>query len=68
MALDAGTVWLVGVPCTAVATMALGWPIEGVFAATMVEEVVKLMAGLPRFLSGKWINNLTTIGKREEQT
>ena len=68
MALDAGSVWLVGVPCAAIATMLLGWPIEGVFAATMVEEVLKLAVGLPRFISGKWINNLTTIGKREEQT
>ena len=67
MALDAGSVWIIGVPCVAIATLLLGWPIEGVFAATCVEEVVKLAAGLTRFLSGKWINNLTTIGRREEQ-
>ena len=67
MALDAGSVWLIGVPCVALAQVALGWPIEGVFAASCVEEVLKLAVGVPRFLSGKWINNLTTIGKREEQ-
>ncbi len=67
MALDAGSVWLIGVPCVAVATVLLGWPVEGIFAATLVEEAVKVAVGLPRFLNGKWINNLTTIGKREEQ-
>ena len=65
MALDAGSVWVIGVPCVWIATVALGWPIEGVFAASLVEEVLKLAVGFPRFLSGKWINNLTAIGKRE---
>ena len=67
MALDAGSVWVIGVPCVALATVALGWPIEGVFAASFLEEVLKLAVGLPRFMSGKWINNLTAIGAREEQ-
>ncbi len=51
----------------AIATLLLGWPIEGVFAASLLEEIVKVAVGLPRFLSGKWINNLTAIGRREEQ-
>ena len=65
MALDAGSVWIIGVPCVAIATKALGLPIEGIFLASFVEEVLKIAVGLPRFLSGKWINNLTTIGKKE---
>ena len=67
MVLDAGSVWVIGVPCVAIATVVFGWPIEGVFAASFVEEVLKLAVGFPRFLSGKWINNLTAIGHREEQ-
>jgi Na+-driven multidrug efflux pump len=65
MALDAGSVWIIGVPCVAIATKVLGLPIEGIFLASFVEEVLKIAVGLPRFLSGKWINNLTTIGKKE---
>ena len=65
MLLDAGSVWIIGVPCVAIATVVLGLPITGVFLAAVVEEFFKLLVGLPRFLSGKWINNLTAIGKRE---
>ena len=65
MVLDAGSVWVIGVPCVALATLALGLPIEGVFAFGLVEELFKIALGLPRFLSGKWINNLTTIGRKE---
>ena len=67
MALDAGSVWVIGVPCVAIATVALGLPIEGIFVASFVEEIFKITVGLPRFLSGKWINNLTTIGMKEEK-
>ena len=66
MALDAGSVWVIGVPCVALATVALGLPIEGIFLFSFIEELVKIGVGLPRFLSGKWINNLTEIGKKKE--
>ena len=65
MALDAGSVWVIGVPCVAVATLVFGLPITGVFMASFVEEFFKIGLGLPRFLSGKWVNNLTTIGVEE---
>ena len=67
MVLDAGTVWLIGVPCVAVATVVLHLPISGVFIASFIDELFKIALGLPRFLSGKWINNLTTIGAKEEE-
>ncbi|MBQ9262656.1 MAG: MATE family efflux transporter [Clostridia bacterium] len=63
MILDAGSVWIIGVPCVALATVALGLPIEGIFLFSFIEELFKICVGLPRFLSNKWINNLTTIGK-----
>lgn len=65
MILDAGSVWGIGVPSVAFATLVLGLPIEGVFLFSFLEELVKIGVGLPRFLSGKWINNLTAIGKEE---
>lgn len=68
MVLDAGLIWVVGVPCVAIATLALNLPITLIFAATFIEELVKLCLGLPRFLNGKWINNLTNIGTKEGET
>lgn len=62
MALDAGSVWVIGVPCVAIATLVFGLPITGVFMASFIEEFFKIGVGLPRFLSGKWVNNLTNIG------
>ncbi len=67
MVLDAGSVWVIGVPAVALATLALGLPIEGIFLFSYLEEMVKLGVGLPRFLSGKWINDLTVIGAKEEK-
>ena len=63
MLLDAGSVWIIGVPCVAIAALCLKLPIEGVYAATFVEEFFKMACGVPRFLSGKWIHNLTQIGE-----
>ena len=65
MVLDAGSVWVFGVPCVAIAATVLHLPIEGVYAASLVEEFFKMAFGLPRFLSGKWIHNLTHIGEPE---
>lgn len=65
MAMDGGSIWVIGVPCVAIATLVFGLPITGIYAATFIEEGFKICMGLPRFLSGKWINNLTTIGGRE---
>ncbi len=63
MVLDGGSVWVIGVPCVALATLVLKLPIEGVFIFSFFEELFKIGVGLPRFLSGKWLNNLTTINK-----
>lgn len=65
MVLDSCSVWLIGVPCVALTTLVFKWPITWVFLSTTIEELFKMSLGIPRFLSGKWINNLTTIGDRE---
>jgi putative MATE family efflux protein len=58
LVLDVGTVWLVGVPMALLGAFVLHLPVYWVAAMVMTEEVVKLIGGLYRFLSRKWINNL----------
>ena len=57
--LEAGTVWLFGVPLAALAGLVLRLPVALVFLAANLEELLKLFIGLPRLLSGKWLNDLT---------
>lgn len=61
LALDIGAIWLVGVPIVGITAMVLHWPVEYVFLSTAIEEAVKVVVGMPRLLSRKWINNLTKI-------
>jgi len=65
LAMDGGAIWVIGVPSVAIATLVFDLPITGIYAAAFIEEFFKICVGLPRFISGKWINNLTTIGGRE---
>jgi Na+-driven multidrug efflux pump len=56
--LDTGGVWLIGVPLVALGGLVWNLPIYWVYALVYMEELVKLILGLPRILSKKWINNL----------
>lgn len=56
--LDAGTTWLIGVPMVALGGLALGLEIPYVFAMSYLESIVKIIFGLWRFRSRKWIHNL----------
>lgn len=56
--LDTGGVWLVGVPLVFLGGLVFHLPIYYVYALVQVEEVVKLIIGIPRLASKKWINNL----------
>ena len=58
MALDVGMLWLVGVPLALLAGLALHWTLPAVYLITQAEECMKMLVGLPRFLSKKWIRNL----------
>ncbi len=60
LVVDVGILWLVGVPLVAVAGLQWGLAPELVFLCTGIEELVKLVAGVPRILSGRWINDLAT--------
>jgi len=58
--LDIGGVWFVGVPMAFLGGILLGLPVYWVYALVQLEEVIKMIVGIPRLLSKKWINNLTT--------
>jgi len=57
--IDLGGVWLVGVPMACLGGLLLKLPIYYVYAMVSCEELFKVILGLPRILSKKWINNLT---------
>ena len=59
LALEAGTLWIVGVPLTGLAALCWHWPLEAVYLCTIVEEVVKMAIGIPRLKSRKWMHVLT---------
>lgn len=58
MVLDAGTVWLVGVPLAVIGGLVLHLPVYIVYLMISCEEMVKYGVGLWRVLSKRWINNL----------
>lgn len=56
--MDAGMIWMVGVPLALVAAFALHLPIQWVYLFVMAEELCKWTIGMARFFSKKWIHNL----------
>jgi putative MATE family efflux protein len=58
LALDVGTVWLVGIPMALLGAFAFHLPVYWVFAMVLADDATKAIGGLYRFLSRKWINNL----------
>ncbi|MBR5155230.1 MAG: MATE family efflux transporter [Clostridia bacterium] len=56
--IDIGSVWLIGVPCVSIAGLVLKLPIEQIYVAMMIEEVVKVILSVWYFKSKKWIKNL----------
>ena len=66
LVLDAGTMWLIGVPLTGIAALLLHWPIEYVYVCTLADELCKLFIGLPHFKSKKWMHILTERKKESE--
>lgn len=58
LALDVGTVWLVGIPMALLGAFVFHLPVYWVFAMVLADDAAKAAGGLYRFLSRKWINNL----------
>lgn len=58
---EMASIWLIGVPSALIGGFVLHWPVYYVYALVLSEEIVKLIIVVPRFLSRKWIHNLTGI-------
>ncbi|HOO31764.1 MAG TPA: MATE family efflux transporter [Thermotogota bacterium] len=57
-AVEAGCLWLVGIPVTAVAGLIIGLPFPLVYSLCMVEETLKLIILIRRYRGGKWLKNV----------
>jgi putative MATE family efflux protein len=57
--LDGMIIWIVGVPMAYLGAFVWHLPVYLVYLCAMSEEVTKWILGLNRYLSRKWINNLT---------
>ena len=56
--IDVGGVYLVGIPMAIIGGILLKLPVYWVYAMVAMEEIFKLIFGIPRVLSKRWINNL----------
>jgi putative MATE family efflux protein len=56
--IDAGVIWCIGVPLALFSAFVLQLPVHWVYLIVMTEEVVKLLLGLQRFFSQRWIHVL----------
>ncbi len=58
MVLDAGSIWLIGVPLAFAGAFIWGLPVYGVYMLLIVEEIFKVGFGLWRIFRGPWIHRL----------
>jgi putative MATE family efflux protein len=58
LVLDVGSVWLVGVPLAFLGAHVWKFPVYWVVALVSIEEMVKLIFGLWRVRSKKWVSNV----------
>jgi len=57
--IDTGYMWLICLPLAALFGLVLHLPVIWVILMPVLEDVLKGVSGLIRFLSGKWITNVT---------
>ena len=57
--LDGIIIWIVGVPMAYLGAFVWHLPVHLVYLCAMSEEATKWVLGIRRYLSRKWINNLT---------
>jgi Na+-driven multidrug efflux pump len=57
--LDGIIIWIVGVPMAYLGAFVWHLPVYFVYLCAMSEEATKWALGIRRYLSRKWINNLT---------
>lgn len=56
--IDAGSVWIIGVPMALIGAFILELPVHWVYLMVLTDEVIKLVLGLIRYFSQRWINYL----------
>lgn len=56
---DVGAIWLAGIPAVVLAAFVFHLPLPWVFLAMYAENLVKNILGLHRYLSRRWMRNLT---------
>ena len=61
LVLDGLIIWVLGVPMAYFGAFILELPVYLVYLCVMSEELAKWILGLGRFLSRKWIHNLTAV-------
>jgi putative MATE family efflux protein len=57
--LDGIIIWLIGVPMAYLGAFVFHFPVYLVYLCAMSEEATKWVLGIRRYLSRKWMNNLT---------
>lgn len=58
MMLELTSVWLIGVPLALLGAFVLKLPVYWVVALVNLEEIVKMLMGMPRLFSNKWAKRL----------
>ncbi len=64
---DVVILWCVGVPAAVIGGLVIGLPVALVYLITATEEVLKVVLGVHRVLSGRWIHTLTTQSQPPKQ-
>ena len=61
MFMELFSIWLIGVPSALIGGFVLHLPVYGVYALVLIEEFIKAIIILRRFLSRKWIHDLVNV-------
>ena len=67
MLMELFSVWLIGVPSALIGGFVLHLPVYGVYALVLLEEAVKTVVIMRRFLSRKWIHDLVNTTGGEDR-
>lgn len=58
---EMASIWLIGVPVALISAFILKMPVHYVYAMVLLEDISKFLMVFPRFISHRWIHNLTHI-------
>ena len=64
--LELTSVWCIGVPLAMIGGLVIGMPIHLLYLFVGIEELYKMIVGLIRIRSGRWVNDLTHIAHAGE--